>query len=83
MKNKWPIGKLGDSCQIIGGGTPSKIVDEYYSGNIPWATVRDMHSDIITETECKITNLAVKNSSTNPTFNVEVQQMKQRLQLAF
>lgn len=65
MKKKWKIAALGDVCQVIGGGTPSKNCQEYYIGNIPWATVRDMQSDVISETECKITKEAVKNSSTN------------------
>jgi type I restriction enzyme, S subunit len=65
MKNGWPIKNLGDLCEMIGGGTPSKAVAEYYAGDIPWATVRDMSSDLITGTECKITQQAVENSATN------------------
>ena len=65
MKAGWSIKSLGDICSVIGGGTPSKDVDKYYSGTIPWATVRDMRSDLISDTECKITIDAVKNSSTN------------------
>jgi type I restriction enzyme S subunit len=56
---------IGDVCRIIGGGTPSKDRPDYYSGDIPWATVRDMRQDIITKTECKITAQAIKSSSTN------------------
>lgn len=61
-------------CNIIGGGTPSKDRVEYYSGNIPWATVRDMRSEAISDTERQITEEAVKNSSTNiiPRGNVVI-----------
>ena len=45
--------------------TPSKNNEDFYKGEIPWATVRDMNVDIITQTEFKITEDAVKNSSTN------------------
>ena len=65
MKRSWQTKKLGDLCWVVGGGTPSKGKTAYYNGNIPWATVRDMRSEVITETECKITKEAVKNSSTN------------------
>src|ERR1017187_4983547 len=65
MKKGWQNKNLGDLCRVIGGGTPSKAKAEYYSGNIPWATVRDMRSDVITETECKITKAGVANSATN------------------
>jgi type I restriction enzyme S subunit len=60
----WEIEKLGEICHVVGGGTPSKSNDEFYTGEIPWATVRDMKSEIIYETECRITEEAVKKSST-------------------
>jgi len=74
MKNRWKTRNLGDLCQVIGGGTPSKDKEEYYSGEIPWATVRDMRSDVITETEYKITKVAVASSATNiiPSGNVVI-----------
>ncbi len=59
------ISALGDVCNLIGGGTPSKKNDDFYKGYIPWATVRDMRKDVITQTEFKITEDAVKKSSTN------------------
>ena len=65
MKSGWQTKSLGDVCQVIGGGTPSKDKAAYYVGDIPWATVRDMRSEVISETECNITKEAVKSSSTN------------------
>lgn len=63
-------------CEVIGGGTPSKdkAHSAFYSGDIPWATVRDMKSDLISDTEFKISKEAVKASSTNiiPKGNVVV-----------
>jgi type I restriction enzyme S subunit len=74
MKNGWQTKNLGDLCQVIGGGTPPKNKAKYYLGDIPWATVRDMRSEVITETECKITKEAVKCSATNiiPKGNVVI-----------
>ena len=74
MKNGWQTKALGDLCEVIGGGTPSKDRPTYYSGDIPWATVRDMKQDVITETEFRITNKAVEESSTNiiPARNVVI-----------
>jgi type I restriction enzyme S subunit len=66
MKAGWEYRSLGDVCDIIGGGTPSKDNASFYdNGTVPWATVRDMKSDVISETEFKITNVAVSSSSTN------------------
>ena len=61
----WEEKKLGEVCNVIGGGTPSKANSKFYEGDIFWATVRDMKGEIISDTEHKITKEAVKNSSTN------------------
>lgn len=49
---------------IVGGGTPSKSNPDYYKGNIPWMSVKDMNKDILDKTEDCISQEAVKNSST-------------------
>jgi type I restriction enzyme S subunit len=74
MKAGWETRNLGDLCHVIGGGTPAKKIADFYLGTIPWATVRDMRSELITATECMITPAAVKNSSTNviPNGNVVI-----------
>jgi type I restriction enzyme S subunit len=61
----WEVKSLDEICHVVGGGTPSKSNDKFYTGEIPWATVRDMKSEIISETECRITEEAIKKSSTN------------------
>ncbi|NMR25837.1 restriction endonuclease subunit S [Pseudoalteromonas sp. NEC-BIFX-2020_015] len=61
----WPLVKLGDLVTIKGGGTPSKKVDEYWNGDIPWASVKDLKSNEISSTADFITEAGVKNSATN------------------
>jgi type I restriction enzyme S subunit len=70
----WTTKPLGELCDVIGGGTPPKDRPDYYGGDIPWATVRDMRTDIITSTEHSITDEAVKASATNiiPAGNVVI-----------
>ena len=65
---------LGDVCHVIGGGTPSKRNPAFYEGDVPWATVRDMRHEILRQTEFRITEAAIKNSSTNviPAGNVVI-----------
>lgn len=65
MRETIPKIKLGEVCDIIGGGTPSKKREEFYGGDIPWATVRDMNYDILNETDFTITELGLENSSAN------------------
>lgn len=74
MKAGWVVKPLGEVCNLVGGGTPSKRNQGFYTGDIPWATVRDMRSDLIIETEFKITEHAVRSSSTNiiPSGNVVI-----------
>jgi len=74
MRANWKAENLGDICEVIGGGTPSKGNADFYSGDIPWATVRDMRSEVISETEYKITKAAVRSSATNiiPAGNVVI-----------
>ncbi len=62
---KWVEKTLGEVCKIIGGGTPSKKNENFYDGDILWATVRDMKVEVIKNTEHKITSDAVKKSSIN------------------
>ena len=73
-KSRWTTKNLGDVCNVVGGGTPSKDKPAFYSGDIPWATVRDLKQEVINSTEFKITKEAVKSSATNiiPSGNVVI-----------
>lgn len=54
---------LGEVFDVVGGGTPPKNNASYFNGNIPWATIRDMHSDVLAETEHTISHEGLRNSS--------------------
>ena len=53
--------------QNIGGGTPLKNISEYWSGNIPWASVKGLDKDSIylNKTIDFISELGLINSSSN------------------
>lgn len=59
----WTIAKLGDICFTTSGGTPSRKVSNYYGGNIPWVKSGELDKGLILDTEEKITEEAIKNSS--------------------
>lgn len=62
----WKTYKLGDIAQIIGGGTPSTKIDEYWNGDIGWLTPRDLtgySNKFISKGERNITPEGLKNSS--------------------
>lgn len=57
---------LSDIMDIIGGGTPKTSIAEYWSGNIPWLSVKDFNTDdkYVKKTEKCISKLGLENSST-------------------
>ncbi|MBU7217642.1 restriction endonuclease subunit S [Staphylococcus gallinarum] len=60
---KYKIQEIGE---VIGGGTPSTKKNEYYGGNIPWITPKDLSNFkevFISEGERNITEEGLKNSS--------------------
>lgn len=61
----WETYKLGDIAQrITSGGTPSTRKEEYYkNGTIPWLKTQEINFNRIYDTETKITNEGLKNSS--------------------
>lgn len=61
----WRVSPLKYECSFSGGGTPSKENLEYWNGSIPWVSPKDMKSFWITDSEDKITEQAIKESSTN------------------
>ncbi|RLA93231.1 MAG: hypothetical protein DRG83_21285 [Deltaproteobacteria bacterium] len=60
----WPTDRLGNLFDMVGGGTPSKSVSEYWAGDIPWVSPKDMKCDVILDTEDHITIDAINNSAT-------------------
>jgi len=59
----WQVKKLGEVCQTTSGGTPSRGIKSYYEGNIPWVKSGELDRGLILDTEEKISEEAVKNSS--------------------
>ncbi len=55
--------RLGDIYNTTSGGTPSRRNPEFYNGSIPWVKSGELESNIILDTEEKITEEAIKNSS--------------------
>jgi type I restriction enzyme S subunit len=66
MREGWEIYKIGEIASVVGGGTPSTKVDEYYGGNIPWLTPKDLSnhtSKYIKSGARNITELGLERSS--------------------
>ena len=66
MKKLWQKIKLSDVCEVIGGGTPSTKNYDFWNGDIPWLTPKDLsgyNSRYISKGERNITKEGLQNSS--------------------
>lgn len=65
-KLEWKTGTVSDLGDVVGGGTPSKKVEEYYTNDgIAWITPKDLSNDkskFITHGETDITDLGLAKS---------------------
>jgi len=61
----WTAKKLGDFCsRVSSGGTPLRSIQEYYeNGTIPWLKTGEVKKNLIYDTEEKITETGLENSS--------------------
>ena len=66
VKSKWPVVALRDICEeILSGGTPSRSVEAYWTGNIPWITSADIVDIKTANPRRHITEQAIEESATN------------------
>lgn len=63
VPSSWTVRKLKYFTSFMGGGTPSKENMDYWGGDIPWVSPKDMKFDVIETSIDSITELAVKKSS--------------------
>ncbi|RUR34069.1 restriction endonuclease subunit S [Vreelandella andesensis] len=62
----WTSAELSDFCDTVGGGTPDRSVEEYWNGEIPWASPTEIttrHSKYISKTKESITLKGLEKSS--------------------
>lgn len=63
----WHLRPLSTLIKLIGGGTPQRAKSEYWNGDIPWFSIKDIPADsdvVIVATDEKITEAGLKSSST-------------------
>lgn len=66
IPKEWNVKPLGEIVNhIIGGGTPSRNNELYWNGTIPWVTVKDFSDFNPNSAQEYITQLGLKNSSSN------------------
>ncbi|GAB6081108.1 restriction endonuclease subunit S [Desulfuromonas carbonis] len=64
--SQWPTALLGEVCQIVGGGTPTRTNPEFFGGDVLWATPTDvtaLEGLYISQTKETVTPLGLQKSS--------------------
>ncbi|GAB5612592.1 hypothetical protein JCM37173_31200 [Allocoprococcus similis] len=60
----WEQSKLGELCDIVGGGTPSTSISEYWDGDIDWYAPAEISDQIyLSSSQRKITEEGYNHSS--------------------
>jgi type I restriction enzyme S subunit len=59
----WKTYKLGDCVNFVSGGTPSKKNPEYWDGNIPWVSCKDMKKAYLYDSQDHITEKGAANGT--------------------
>ena len=65
LSGGWVWATVGELYDIVGGGTPSTSIAEYWEGDIPWITSADIHGLKDIRPRKQITKKAIGNSATN------------------
>lgn len=64
LPNGWSLKKLGEVFNITSGTTPSRAVNEYFEkGTHLWVKTTDLNNHFINDTQEKVTDLAMKETS--------------------
>ncbi|PEU01732.1 hypothetical protein CN527_10240 [Bacillus cereus] len=64
LPTNWEVRRIKDVCDTTSGGTPSRSKAAYYDlGTIPWIKTGELRHKYIFETEEKITEVALQQSS--------------------
>ncbi|WP_031435056.1 restriction endonuclease subunit S [Methylomarinum vadi] len=60
----WAWSSFGMIGKVQGGGTPRKTNPEFWNGQIPWVSPKDMKVDVIEDAQDHISEVAIENSAT-------------------
>jgi type I restriction enzyme S subunit len=63
QKMGWPTVRLGDIADFLSGGTPSMKKPEYWGGNIPWVSAKDLKGSRINDSILHLTEEGALNGT--------------------
>lgn len=63
VMSDWEDRRLGDCVQMLSGGTPSKANHDYWNGDIPWVSAKDLKKFFLHDAQDHITQEAAQNET--------------------
>ena len=63
---KWPVATIGEVCEVVSGATPKTGKPEFWDGNVPWVTPKDLSKlgqKHLSDTPRQITKAGLKSCS--------------------
>ena len=63
---KWPVATIGEVCEVVSGATPKTGKPEFWDGNVPWVTPKDLSKvgqKHLSDTPRHITRAGLKSCS--------------------
>ena len=63
LPNGWKLTPLKHFVSVLGGATPSKDRDDYWNGDIPWVSPKDMKVDLIQTVTDHVSEAAIRGSA--------------------
>lgn len=61
--SEWKEKTIGELTEWYSGGTPRKSIEEFWNGNIPWVTAKNLTTIKISNSDLKITPEGLKSGS--------------------
>ncbi len=59
----WPMESLTDVCHCYSGGTPSKSNPDYWQGDLPWFSAKDLKADDLFDSQDHISEAVTQTTS--------------------
>lgn len=63
IPESWELRALPEMCDILSGGTPKKSIAEYWSGDIPWVSGKDLKRPSLDDATDHLSQSGVDNGS--------------------
>jgi restriction endonuclease S subunit len=60
---EWEVSKIGRETRFLSGGTPKKDILEYWDGNIPWYSAKDLKSFFLNDSVDHISKSGSENGT--------------------